>query len=627
MKFDEFRDLVNQIKIGKHLPEAIYIHQSALCHLPDKLPRFVSRITKALKIENNQWNLLKLHKRDYRLSLLNYPTFFEEPYPPLHRSFTIDLGKLSLREANYANSKNPPILHRRETFLSPDHPQKTFLHSFTQEGESIGLYENTKIIGFKNSWERLIKRKGYFLDDDGHLQQLTEKPTCASENPFNGSIDRHLTAISRDKLSVPLFLLAQRGYLNGEYSVLDYGCGRGDDLKELEEHDIECMGWDPAHRPDTDIEACDIVNLGFVINVIEDKKERIETLCRAYSYTNKILIVSAMLGNEAIYNRFKAYKDGVITTRNTFQKYYTQAELRQFIESSLTCSAIAISPGVFLIFKDEIEEQKYLLERQRTKREWKQLSRKPTRTASPKKKKELIENHRILLEDYWNTCLDLGRTPENDEFEHSEQIRQIAGSHNNAFSICGDHFGIELFSQAKEKRIDDLLVYFALSFFRKREAYSRMPKGLQRDIKYLFGKYSNARDQGKELLFSISSPETIYNSCVKAHQILPASQLNGQHDLIFHKQYLNDCPKELRVYIGCAIQMYGELDQVSLIKAHIQSGKVSLHVYDDWEKDAPLLTERIKIKLREQDIDFFDYVGEYEPQPLENKPVFLSTRN
>jgi hypothetical protein len=46
--------------------------------------------------------------------------------------------------------------------------------------------------------------------------------------------------------------------------------------------------------------------------------------------------------------------------------------------------------------------------------------------------------------------------------------------------------------------------------------------------------------------------------------------------------------------------------------------------YDDWEKEKPLLKERIKIKLRDQDIDFFDYYGPYEPPPLEDKQVFIS---
>jgi len=45
--------------------------------------------------------------------------------------------------------------------------------------------------------------------------------------------------------------------------------------------------------------------------------------------------------------------------------------------------------------------------------------------------------------------------------------------------------------------------------------------------------------------------------------------------------------------------------------------------YDDWSKDKPLLLERVKIKLRELDIDFFDYSGEYEPVPLSEKLKFI----
>lgn len=623
MDFNEYQSIVKSIKLGKQLPAAIYIHQTAFEHLPEKLKSEIINWAKLVKIDSDQWHLLKLHKRDFKLTLLSYPSFFDEPYPALHHSYTIDLCKLTVREASYAKSENPPILHRRETFLAPGHPQKEYFNQFTKEGEAIGLYENTKTIGFKKSWERLIKNKGHYLDDNGHLHPLSVKPLPIPSNPFSGDIDRHRTALTRDKLSVPLFLIAQRGYLSGEYSVLDYGCGRGDDLRELEEHSIDCIGWDPAHRPDSDLVPCDVVNLGFVINVIEDRDERIETLNKAFSYAKKLLLVSAMLGNERIYERFKAYKDGVITSRNTFQKYYTQGELQHFIETTLDNNAIAIAPGVFLVFKDELEEQKYLVERQRTRHQWRQLSQRPHKLISQKRRKELFEKHQALFEDFWYTCLDLGRLPANDEFEHSDQIQQAIGSHNKAFTLCKQYFDIEQFAQSQQGRTDDLLVYFALGYFKKRDTYSRMPQSLQRDIKAFFGKYSSARQQGKELLFSVSSSELIYNACVEANKTLPASVLNEQHDFIYHKQYLAQCPKELRVYIGCATQLYGELDEVSLIKAHIQSGKVTLQVYDDWEKETPMLTERIKIKLREQDIDFFDYVGDYLPQPLFNKIDFL----
>jgi DNA phosphorothioation-associated putative methyltransferase len=301
-----------------------------------------------------------------------------------------------------------------------------------------------------------------------------------------------------------------------------------------------------------------------------------------------------------------------------------QGELHQFIESTLEENAIALGPGVFVVFKDKIEEQNYLLERQRTRHHWRQLSSRPQKAITQKKRKALFEKHQSLFIDFWYTCLELGRLPANDEFELSEQIRQLIDSHNKAFTLCKQYFGSEQFEQAQQNRMDDLLVYFALSFFEKRNSYIRMPQSLQRDIKALFGKYSAARELGKALLFSLSEPEVIYNACIEAHEMLPASQLNQQHDLIFHKQYLNECPKVLRAYIGCALQMYGELDEVSLIKVHIQSSKVTLQVYDDWNKNIPMLTERIKIKLREQAIDFFDYVGDFKPQPLMEKAAFLA---
>jgi len=56
----------------------------------------------------------------------------------------------------------------------------------------------------------------------------------------------------------------------------------------------------------------------------------------------------------------------------------------------------------------------------------------------------------------------------------------------------------------------------------------------------------------------------------------------------------------------------------------MRSGKVTLMKYDDFQGNPiPELTERIKIKLREQDIDFFDYTGEYQPQPLYFKSKYI----
>ena len=54
--------------------------------------------------------------------------------------------------------------------------------------------------------------------------------------------------------------------------MLDYGCGKGDDVRELEAHEIDVSGWDPTHNPEGALINSDIVNLGFVLNVIEERK-------------------------------------------------------------------------------------------------------------------------------------------------------------------------------------------------------------------------------------------------------------------------------------------------------------------------------------------------------------------
>lgn len=622
MNFEKYKDFISSITVGKQLPDSVYVHNSAVSEIPEELFLVLTKISAALKIPPTAWNILKLYKRDFKVAFLNYPDFDGYSYPPLNHSYTVDLAKLTVRKASYEKSDNPPILHRKETFVKPDYKLRSYFTEITVEGEKIGLYENPRSIGFKKNWERLISNKGFYLDDEGRLKPKADRviDTNVPQLLEEIEVERHRTAIDRNQLSQPMQILARHNYFNGDYSVLDYGCGKGDDMRELEAHGIDISGWDPVHCPDGDTLNADIVNLGFVLNVIENRQERDETLRRAYEHADKLLIVSVMIAGDSVIRQFTPYKDGVITSRNTFQRYYTQSEFRSYVESSLDESAIAVGQGIFVVFKDKMEEQNFLLERQHVKRDWQQKTRREIQTRQPSIKKDLIDKHLELFTDFWETSLELGRIPANNEFEFSDQLRRIAGSHNKAHNALIEHFGNELFTEAQEKRKDDLLVYFALGLFGKRKPQTKMPDGLKRDIKYFYNSYSEAIKQATTVLFSMGSPELIEESCMKAHKQLESGILEDGHSFTFHKRHLGDLPPELRIYIGCASQLYGDLDNIHLIKAHITSGKVSLMRYDDWEKDTPLLVERIKIKMRDQDVDFFDYGERYEPPPLLNKP-------
>ncbi len=620
-----FAELVSKIKVGKHLPEAIYLHKDAFSALPKPLRSFIPAVAKAVSLDDEKWNLVKLFKKDFRISLLSYPTFYQDSYPALHHSMNVDLSKLKHKITSYEQAENPPILHRKETMVLPDNPHYQKFIDITQEGENAGLYENTRTIGFKKNWEKLIQSKGFTLVD-GRLFR-----SSAVIKPQGGdSIDRHKTALVRYGLSAPMKLLSKHGYLNGEYSIFDYGCGRQDDLTELNAHGLDATGWDPNFAPDNDKCESDIVNLGFVLNVIEDQEERLEALIGAWDLTQKLLVVSVMIANDEYIRQFKPYKDGIITSINTFQKYYAQAEIKGYLERSLQEEPIAIAPGIFYIFKDKIEEQQYLQNKYKRHHKWEQRT-SPIRLDTKEKLQLVVAQNEILFRNFWNKCLELGRVPANDEFNDTHKVKELIGSNKKVFELLRETYPFdeyEKYQLAVSNRMEDILLYLSMELFEKRRPYIKQPDSFKRDIKAFFDGYQHAREAAKSLLFSIVDTEQIEQECIKAHNTLPASILNEGHSLIFHKDYVDQLPLLLRIYLGAALQMYGEIDDdINLIKIHIQSGKLTLASYDDFEKSVPMLVERIKIKMADQDIDFFDYVDENKRPPLLNKHLFLAESN
>ncbi|WP_369434470.1 hypothetical protein [Psychromonas sp. MME1] len=133
-----FAKLVKEIKTGKQLPDALYLHKDAFSELPNTLKGFIPAVAKALSIDENDWHLVKLFKKDFRLSLLSYPGFYTDSYPALHKSINVDLGKLSHRITDYTKSDNPPILHRKETMVLEDNPHYEHFIQLTNEGENAG---------------------------------------------------------------------------------------------------------------------------------------------------------------------------------------------------------------------------------------------------------------------------------------------------------------------------------------------------------------------------------------------------------------------------------------------------------------------------------------------------------
>jgi 2-polyprenyl-3-methyl-5-hydroxy-6-metoxy-1,4-benzoquinol methylase len=90
----------------------------------------------------------------------------------------------------------------------------------------------------------------------------------------------HLTAISRNKLSQPAKFLKNNGLLVGR--ILDYGCGRGSDVRLLTKEGFNVEGYDKHYHPyfkESSYNAkYDTIMCNYVLNVIPDESERDEVL-------------------------------------------------------------------------------------------------------------------------------------------------------------------------------------------------------------------------------------------------------------------------------------------------------------------------------------------------------------
>lgn len=646
---------------GKRIGDNIYLHVSAIDTLDaDTLARLDSAEGLAAVERGDSYNLVRINRSDGSIALLHYPHFYETSFPSLLESWLVQPEQGSVSYRTYADSFNPPILHRKELLLPPDDPHRKAFAELTAAAEAVGLFDDPKRIGYLRQWEHLIRERGYRVE--GHqLVPLGNEEAAEDDDlapaglsPAGWAAERHRTAMVRYGFSAPVQALARHGFIDGRYSLFDYGCGRGDDLRGLRENGIECGGWDPFYAPDESVYPADLVNLGFVINVIEDFDERLEALTRAWSLAQTLLVVSVMLENNNTPHA-ERFRDGVMTQRGTFQKYYAQGEIKAFVEDALDQEAIPVAPGVLYVFRDKEAEQRFLVNRYRSTS--RVLLRDPSiriRERPPRERRdrgaERYAAHQGLLDGLWERWLSLGRKPDKTEVDDALGLAGAFGTLGKALRFLeqrkrldlGDEVVTAELEGAARQRLDDLRVYFALDQFERRRPYTHLDPDLKRDIKHFFGDYAAARADGMEQLMRIADTEAIAQACREAaeHGLGWLAQETDAADsstddateaapeadsLQLDARLVERLPALLRIYIGAAAAAYGDVQNADLIKIHVRSGKLTLMRFDNFDdQPLPRMVERVKIKLREQKVDVFCYGEEYAPPFLYLKSRFLS---
>lgn len=581
-------------------------------------------------------NVAKINIHRNRLSFLQYLNFEEDPFPTLNGSWVFDSTAHKFTLRSYSTSLNPPILHRKELLVGHDHPHRSLWAEITRSAEQLGLFSSEDPIGFKLNWHKLIADRGFRLDGDQFLPLGNQlESTDFDDLSPSAPIQRHLTALSRSSLSAPIQLMISHGLITKSVEIFDYGCGRGDDLKGLLESGLKCQGWDPHFANESPLTPADIVNLGFVVNVIEDPAERVEAIQKAYDLARVALVVSVMLHSKD--RPGKPYRDGFLTSRSTFQKYFSQDEFKYYLESILGQDPIMIGPGIAVIFSDKEAEQRFLLGRYRSSNVARRLlnarlspraTRLPreqkVRTSRVSKAEREYEELRPSLDAIWTQTLDLGRFPESFEIPELDMLQQKI-SLIRAKRLVRTHFDQNLLEKAAQTRSDEIKLFFAARQFGKKSAYKALDLRLKTDIKHFFGDYKTANHEALKLLVASADPDEIRNACEEAAADGLGWLEENSHSLQLHCSLVERLPSILRAYVTCGLILWDNVSDFQLIKIHAPSGKLTLLQYADFDTQAiPLLIKRIKINIPKLDYDVFEYEAPiFSPPPLIYKSRYL----
>jgi hypothetical protein len=311
---------------------SIYVHKTNIRELAEVDRDLVATAQRYLA-KAHRWNLLKIARDKNSVSFMWYPGFYENPHPALDGSASVNLVTGRVKYSN--PTKNPVILHRKETFISRnDHHYEKFQQLTAQE-EKAGLYAKNILnkIGRRDYWDMLLCEKEVSIVD--HRLQKSDVLN-APIMPISAK-----TAIGRQSSSVSAKMAVDLVHPNDK--IFDWGCGREDDLKYYKANGITAEGWDPHFKPAP--HPSELINgsfnfvvCSFVLNVIKDASERQHCIGGIYEFlpdggrgmfavrTAKDIHLQAEKGNWGWLQT-----GGWLTGKGTFQIGFNQAELEKCV--------------------------------------------------------------------------------------------------------------------------------------------------------------------------------------------------------------------------------------------------------------------------------------------------------
>ncbi|AKG22279.1 DNA phosphorothioation-associated putative methyltransferase [Calothrix sp. 336/3] len=423
-------------------------------------------------------------------------------------------------------------------------------------------------------------------------------------------IERHRAAMFRTDISRPVRLAIDYAVIGKDTTFFDYGCGHGGDVQRVAAVAAASIGWDPYYYPDVPVVAADVVNLGYVLNVIENPEERQQALIRAWDLTRQVLIVAAQVLLKAPTRNLLPYGDGVVTSHNTFQKYYEQEELKKYIDQTLQVDAVPVALGIYFVFRHGEQQEAFKAQRF--------CSNAVTpRIRIPVKR---FADYSEILRPLMNFYTRRGRLPVKGELEEEADLLREFGTMRRAFAVVLQATDEAEWDAIAYRRSLDTIVYLALTHFEHRPRFSQLPMEMRHDIKAFFANYEEACEIADQKLFSLGTPGVVAKTCDKSKI---GKRTRGA--LYIHTSALQELDPLLRIYESCGSRTIGRVDGATLIKFSTEESRISYLFYPDFDTDAhPALQESISIDLKTREIMRRRYKNHRNPPILHRKETFVT---
>lgn len=422
-----------------------------------------------------------------------------------------------------------------------------------------------------------------------------------------GVLRRGRTAMQRYRVSRPVALALAEGIITRETTVLDYGCGRGGDVRYLGARCAAVEGWDPVHRPKGNRAPADVVNLGYVLNVIEDPRERAHTLRQAFSFARRVLVASVRV--DQVPANFTEFGDGHLTGTKTFQKLYTQAEFREYVAEVLGARAHVAGLGTVYVFADEEAESRYLANRAFTRR--------------LEYRADLIEEFRksAVAKRFVKLTNKLGRVPLAEEFKDFPKFADAFGSPQRIERLVLRTINREAFEGSRAQRREDIVTYLAMLRLQgiKAPPPSVLPASVRSDVRAIWPSYAAAITEATEFLFQIGRPEAVKAACSTAGvgKLLPG-------DFYIHRSAEDELPALLRLVLSAARNVVGSVEY-DIAKIALDGRAVSFLAYESFDEDAhPALQRSLRVYLPRASYGIREYSGYGSPPILHRKETLVA---